>query len=580
MSVKASPRFVWPGFFCFMALIACTRIVQGQNAPMIGSVTVEGNQEISTNQLQAVSDMAPGQAGDSAACARGAVRIEEFYRDQGFTGARATVSRRLNGSLVDILITVREGLPAIVHSVTFTGNQHLTGDELNAALELRSGDRFIEQRIDRDINTLLSLYEKRGFPTAKISVVALDAGEDGEKALLDVRIEVQEGVKASVSEILLEGNKTTKDEVILREVRAKQTDLFTDASAARIRRALERLRLFTSVESPQFYVAGDNKGVMVIRVREGDPNRFDGMIGYNPLPRGGGIVTGLADVRFGNLFGTGRRFSVRWMRESSASQDLALRYFEPWVASLPIQAEVGFLQRKQDSTFIMRTYQADVSVNLADDLEGSVTVEQARTVPGERILNPISSNTQWSLGASLSYDTRNHPVTPTDGVLYKTGYEFGRKSSGGNSGETRRLTFEFEIYYAPGARQVVAVSARGRGFSSSLIGQSDLFRLGGATTLRGYRENQFQGARIGWASLEYRFLTGGNSYFYGFLDGGYFSVPDRPAAGLTPTELTRFGYGTGARVETALGLITVGLAFGEGDTFRTAKLHLRLSNEF
>lgn len=563
-----------------MALFACTGVAQEQNTPRIGSVTIEGNQEISTNQLLTVSELQSGQAGDSVRCARGAASVEGLYREQGFINTRVEVSRRPNGSVVDVVLTIREGLPAIIHSMTFDGNHYLTNDELKSVLELRPGDRFVERQIDRDMNMLLALYEKRGFPTAKISVIALEGGGDGEKELLNVRIEVLEGVRASVSEVLLEGNKITKDEVILREVRTRQTDLFTDASAAKIRRALERLRLFTSVESPQFYVAEDNKGVMVIKVREGDPNRFDGMIGYNPLPQGGGTVTGLADVQFGNLFGTGRRLSVRWMRESSASQDLALRYYEPWVASLPIHAQIGFLQRKQDSTFITRTYQADVSINLADDVAGAVSVEQAQTVPGERIQNPVSSNTQWNLGASLSYDTRDHPVTPTGGVLYTSGYELGRKSSAGTSSETRRLTFELEVYYAPGARQVIAVSVRGKSFSSSLMGQSDLFRLGGATTLRGYRENQFQGARIGWASLEYRFLTGGNSYFYGFFDGGYISVPDRPAAGLTPAELTRFGYGTGARVETALGLITVGFAFGEGDTFRTAKLHFRLSNEF
>lgn len=580
MFEKASPRVVRPGFFCFMACIACTGVAQEQKIPMIGSVTIEGNREIPTSQISTVVGLQSGQAGDSAACALGATRVEELYREMGFLNAKTEVSRRVNGSQVDIAITISEGLPAVIHSVTFDGNRHLTDAELNSTLEIRPGDRFVESRIDRDINTLLALYEKRGFPTAKISVVALEAGAEKEGVLLSLRIEVKEGIEALITDIVLEGNKGTKDEVILREVRSRQTDLFTDALAARIRRALEQLRLFASVESPQFYVSEDNKGIMVIRVREGNPNRFDGMIGYNPLPQGGGIVTGLMDVRFGNLFGTGRRFSVRWMRESSASQDLALHYYEPWVASLPIHAQVGFLQRKQDSTFITRTYQADVSINLADDVTGAASVEQSQTVPGERIQNPISSNTQWSLGASLSYDTRDHPITPRGGVLYTTGYEFGRKSSAGTSSETRRLTFEFEAYFALGARQVLAASVRGKSFSSSLMGQSDLFRLGGATTLRGYRENQFQGARIGWASLEYRFLTGGNSYFYGFLDGGYISVPDRPAAGLTPTELTRFGYGAGAQVETALGLITLGLAFGEGDTFRTSKLHFRLSNEF
>jgi outer membrane protein insertion porin family len=109
---------------------------------------------------------------------------------------------------------------------------------------------------------------------------------------------------------------------------------------------------------------------------------------------------------------------------------------------------------------------------------------------------------------------------------------------------------------------------------------SDLFRLGGANTLRGYREGQFLGSRIAWTNLEYRFLADQRSYFFGFVDGGYVLTPDRPEVGLIRQELKKVGYGVGIRLDTPLGLIGVSLAFGEGDTFSTSKLHIRLANEF
>ena len=563
-----------------MAVIAGTRVTAAQQGAVIGSIEIRGNTAISTNDLLAVFGLQPGERCDSTALAASTGRIEALYRDQGFLFVRAIPDSRKLDALVFLAVTIEEDLPAVVDSVTFAGNHHLGQEDLASVMDVRSGDRFIETLIEQDIEALLALYERRGFPTARISVIAIDPVRMETHVSLKIRFEVEEGVVATVDEILLEGNKATKDEVILREIGPKTGDMFNDAYAASVRRILERLRLFTSVETPQFFLSGENKGVMLVRVREGNPNRFDGMVGYSPAQQRGGILTGLADVQFGNLFGTGRRLSVRWMRESSTSQDLALRYFEPWIASFPVHAEVAFLQRKQDSTFINRTYQAEFTVSLAGDAAGTLTMEQSQTFPGERTQNPIFSSTQWNIGASLSYDTRDNTVTPTGGVLYTTGYELGRKSVAGDASETRRLSVELEVYYSPGGRQVIAALVRGRDFSSSLMMQSDLFRLGGATTLRGYRENQFQGSRIGWASLEYRFLTGGRSYFYGFLDGGYIAVPDRPAAGLIPAELTRLGYGAGARMETALGLITVGLAFGQGDTFRTAKLHFRLSNEF
>jgi outer membrane protein insertion porin family len=168
-----------------------------------------------------------------------------------------------------------------------------------------------------------------------------------------------------------------------------------------------------------------------------------------------------------------------------------------------------------------------------------------------------------------------------EGLLYLTTYELGRKTiEGAGDDDTKRLTFDLEVFVALAKQQVLASSFHGRDFSSSLVEQADLFRVGGASSLRGYRENQFLGSRLAWSSVEYRFLTGGRSFVYGFVDGGYVQVPSRAEAGLVHSEITRVGYGAGVRLDTGIGLLTVGLALGEGDTFRTAKLHFRLANEF
>jgi outer membrane translocation and assembly module TamA len=70
------------------------------------------------------------------------------------------------------------------------------------------------------------------------------------------------------------------------------------------------------------------------------------------------------------------------------------------------------------------------------------------------------------------------------------------------------------------------------------------------------------------------------SFLYGFLDAGYIATPDQPQAGLQASEQTKIGYGVGVRLDTRLGLIGVSIGLGQGDTFSTAKLHIRLINAF
>ena len=139
--------------------------------------------------------------------------------------------------------------------------------------------------------------------------------------------------------------------------------------------------------------------------------------------------------------------------------------------------------------------------------------------------------------------------------------------------------FDLSYYLSPFLRQVIATELHLRDFSSGNIDVSDLFRLGGSTTLRGYQEGQFLGSRLLWTNLEYRYLVTPLSFFYAFLDFGYIA-PFSNDSGLRIAEQNKFGYGIGVRMDSALGLIDVSIALGEGDTFSTAKIHIQLINEF
>jgi outer membrane protein insertion porin family len=192
-----------------------------------------------------------------------------------------------------------------------------------------------------------------------------------------------------------------------------------------------------------------------------------------------------------------------------------------------------------------------------------------------------------SVGISIRYDSRYNPTTPTSGILYSTDYQTGSKQSNSNGilapegkSNTQRLLFDLSYYLSFFPRQVLAAELHLRDFSSSTIDGSDLFRLGGASTLRGYREGQFFGSRMVWTNLEYRFLVAPRSYFFGFIDVGYIVQPVIAALSMTASEQSKIGYGIGVRMDSALGLIGVSFALGEGDTFSTSKIHIRLMNEF
>jgi outer membrane protein insertion porin family len=520
-------------------------------------------------------------------------RIVARYVDEGYPFARIdSLSTVLAGDsdTIDLSIWLQEGKPAVVSSVRLIGVKSIDEHELRASLETTADKPFIPRALERDILSMLQLYERNGYPFAKIEFQDISFLEEPERVRVTVVLNVIEGNLAKLATLRVEGNTSTKADVILREARVAEGELFRGNQAEKIKRRLERLQLFSSVSLPELFVNADGSTGLLLRVAEGNPNRLDGIVGYVPssVAGGSGYFTGMLNVDFLNILGTARSLSARWYRENQSTQEVELRYREPWVATYPVNAEVGFFQRKQDSTYVHRQYTLSADVMVADDWSVGLSFSRSNVFPGEGYGRRVISESQaTSFGISASFDSRDDPTTPTEGFRYRTEYHTGVKAitkpvlpAVETRNATQRLTLDLDYFASLFNRQVLALTVSARDFRTAAIELSDLFRLGGANTLRGYREAQFLGSRVAWSNVEYRFLVGLRSYVFGFVDAGYVFTPEQWEVGLQENEQTKLGYGVGVRLDSPLGLLGVSLAFGQGDTFSTAKLHIRLINEF
>jgi outer membrane protein assembly factor BamA len=106
--------------------------------------------------------------------------------------------------------------------------------------------------------------------------------------------------------------------------------------------------------------------------------------------------------------------------------------------------------------------------------------------------------------------------------------------------------------------------------------RSDLFRFGGAASLRGYDEDRFLGNVTVRGLLEYRYQLDRRSYAYLFGDLGYVERPaldSGPACGAWHP-----GYGLGLQVQTAIGRIRTTYALNpDVTTPADGRIHFGLS---
>ncbi len=433
---KASAACCSPGFFhfvfCVLLMLGMAEVSgRAQEQRSVRRITINGTASIAPATVEGWMETKRGGMFVPSDIQRIAMR----FGAEGYPFARVdsfALRPTPDSTVADLVLWVREGKPAYLSALRLEGTKALAQESAFAAMQSRVGDRFLPGVLEHDIGSLLGLYERAGYPLVKVVIRDISFTEKNDSLCTNVVLAVDEGVLARIRELRVEGNTTTKTDVIVREARLREGEAFSGDQPVKVKQRLERLQLFSSVSMPELYFNEDGSAGLSVRVTEGNPNRFDGIVGYVPSSgsSGGGYVTGLVDVQFRNLLGTGRKLAARWYRENQSSQEIELHYREPWVASLPVNAEAGFAQRKQDSTYIRNAYRLTAELMATEQLTLGLIFSNERVLPTEGFGTLVVSQSRTtSIGVSISYDSRNDPITPTSGFNYRTEYNTGVKEA-------------------------------------------------------------------------------------------------------------------------------------------------------
>lgn len=547
-----------------------------------GRLPVAGARQFSDEFVRGLFASSPS---DSALAA-----LQEAYANSGYLGASITFD-----SLAGV--TIVEGNRYAIERV------RLQPDSVAALVEASgitagefSGRSFSASDVESITGRLIRALNDRGYPLASAGVAAIEVDDSARTVSLDIALE--SGARVRVSTIDVRGNSSTSRDLILTAAAVEPGAVFTDVLAAQIRSRLQRLNIFSEVGEPQLYRTDSGAYGLLLTVTEGRSNTFDGVIGYQPGTDslGEGSLTGLVNVFF--IFGSGRRISLRWQKQSLTGSQLEFRYGEPFLLGLPLDLDLGYRQNQEETTpallsYVQRFFTGDLYYGLTDAFSVRLGGAYEATIPQidttqpcfRQLLNSRTLETTIGIG----YDTRSNPVNPVSGLLYSTTYSLGAKSVLGPSPCTtgipaedtrQRVELDLDGYVTMFTSLVLAGGMHFGEIRGDLLEESDLFRFGGQSTVRGYAENIFRASRRAWGTLELRLLLSSSSYAALFFDGGYYRRPEEQLRSLPALEEWIYGYGVGAQIETAIGLVRLSYALGKPDDFSTGKVFFGLVNQF
>lgn len=524
--------------------------------------------------------------------------IRDRYKSEGYLYMKYSEEKIDFGddsAYADITLKIDEGKKILIGEIDIKGNASISDEIILNDFSTKKGEPLYDVTLNNDILELLKSYEKLQLPFAKVNISDISVYKEGGEDKLKIELNVTENSKVTIEQIKIRGNESTNENVIIRELKLDKNKSINSESLQEMKDRLDRLKIFSSVSDLKIYsLKNENKSGLLVEVVEGNTNTFDGVLGYVP-PAGteeSGYLTGYVNVSFRNLFGSGRKLEATYEQLVQETQELTFKYYEPYIFGLPLNAELQFLQRIQDTTYTRRYIDLKADFPFSDELTISGIAGFERVIPSDNINSNliIADSRTFSLGTEFKYDNRDNVFVPTKGFEFTTFYSYGSKEiyniekfqdlGYSQFYSVQKYSGQMDYYFSFVNRQTNMLSVFAGEINSEKIEDADLFRIGGNKFIRGYRIDQFLASRLAIASLEARFSISRKGFLFGFYDTGYYLKPSDDINNFAEQSGILYGYGIGIRLETGLGLMGVSYALGKDNDILDGIINFGLINDF
>jgi outer membrane protein insertion porin family len=197
--------------------------------PAVREIKLEGNEELSRDDLKDTFEVKPFQILDAEAVRRTAKKMQEKYVEKGYFLAEVTWRLDpLPNNEVDVVFIMNEHAKVTVKEIRFVGNHAIGTGELKGAMItqegtfwsfLSSAGTYREDAFARDEYVLQGLYYDRGYLYVKFGKAAIELSPD--RRFIFITIPIEEGDPYDIGKIDASGDLLEPKEKLLALVETK-----------------------------------------------------------------------------------------------------------------------------------------------------------------------------------------------------------------------------------------------------------------------------------------------------------------------------------------------------------------------
>lgn len=337
-------------------------------------------------------------------------------------------------------------------------------------------------------------------------------------------LEIEPSKKRIINRIIIKGYENFPTSYLKNHYNIKPTTIFNKQKIKEISKISKNLQIITEIKPPEVLFTKDST-LLYMYLRKNQHNNFDGIVSFASKENGDVLFNGTIDIRLNNILDTGEKFQLFWNSIGEEKQEIKLATEIPYIFNSKFSPNISFSIYKQDSTFLNTKFDSKLFYNFNSKIKFAATYnsESSENLQ-ENLTNNIEAYSNYFLGILFQYNIPKNDFFFNDLFHLKINPAIGKRKTDENSINQFKIEASASYIWDLNLRSSIFIKNKTGYLNSDSFIYNELFRIGGANSIRGFNEQSIYTNNYTYINIEYRYLTSEKSYLYTITDLGRVKV--------------------------------------------------------
>jgi hypothetical protein len=373
---------------------------------------------------------------------------------------------------------------------------------------------------DEFTNQLLEQIDKIGKSFSEISYINPILKND----TLIIELTISDSSNRKIDEVIVKGYDEFPEKFIKRFFKINKQTIFSKQKMKEVSQLTKSLDFVLEKKEPEVLFKKDSTHLYLF-LDKLETSSFDGIGNFASKEDGQGLLlNGNLDLKLTNILNTGENFELFWNKVAQEKSEFKINTALPYIYHSFLSAEIGFNLYRQDSTFLNTSFNLKTEYELSRRSKASILYSNEKS---SYLLSTTENNfesySNYFIGTG--YQLKNISST----YLYKNNFSLELYASFGKRKTTLIDVNQFKlklltlINFKTTQKSYLHIKTESQMLFSNNYLVNELYRIGGANSIRGLNEQSIYTNRFLYMNIEYRFLTSVVSYLYSITDIGFYN---------------------------------------------------------